>query len=741
MEIIPKQGFKGLIENWQSDLVAAFSVSMVALPLGLGIAIASGVPPMAGILAAVIGGVVTTLYRGSHIGINGPTAGLIAVFLASIEGLNDGSGKTLSYVFAAVVVSGALQVIMGFLKFGQFADIFHSTVIHGILAAIGVIIFIKQIHVALGTTSETTHVLETLVDVLHQIPNINPFVLIISITGLLLLIFHSRLSYKVFHFMPAPMWVLLISIPFVYAFNFFEPHTINFLGRHYKVGPELLINIPDNILDAISFPDFSKINTLPFWTSVFSITLIASIELLASGKAIDKMDPYRRKTDLNKDLVGIGISTMVSGALGGLPVISVIVRSTVNVQNNAKTKWSNFFHGILLLIFIFLLAHIIQKVPLAALATLLVFTGYKMASPKVFRHIYSQGVEQLIFFTGTLIFTLATNLLFGVFAGLLLTLFVHFLLAKVPVPIFFKMIFKSGTQLVKTDEKNYTLQIRGIANFLSTLQLDKLLLRIPPNSTVNIDFSKARLVDFSILENIYEYQRIHANTGGKVHLKGLEKHSSSSYHKLALKVSALPLAKLNTHQLRLKTLAGLNDWNFKADPSVYFSYLQSFHFFKTRPVEKRLNTVWSKDENQRWEIVDVKFEEGAFALAEEFKTTLGLIKFPFAIPKFTIEKIVFPQRYLPIWKHKDIDYDLYSRFSRKFIVKVEDKKEMDAFLIRRLRRLIESNEIIEHLESNGETILLFTDNRHLAHMKDYPKIADFAERMQSLIEQPHVQNF
>ncbi len=367
--IVPKKGLKGLAENWQSDLLAAISVSLVALPLGLGIALASGVPPMAGIISAIVGGIVTTLYRGSHIGINGPTAGLIAVILASISSLDDGTGNALNYVLAAIVVSGGLQVLLGLFRMGRFADIFHSTVIHGVLAAIGIIIFAKQIHSALGTTTEATGIIETIIDAFHQLPNANPFVVIISLVGLALLIFHSRINYKLFHFLPAPLWVLMLAIPFVYLFNFFEYHELSFLGTMHSVGPHLLIDIPENIMDSIAHPDFSRMDSMAFWNSVMGITLIASIESLASAKAIDKLDPYRRRTDLNKDLIGIGLSTMASGLIGGLPVITVIVRSTVNVHNHAKTKWSNFYHGALLLLFIFVLAPVIQKVPLCALAT------------------------------------------------------------------------------------------------------------------------------------------------------------------------------------------------------------------------------------------------------------------------------------------------------------------------------------------------------------------------------------
>ena len=317
MGSLPKRGFKGLVENWQSDLLAATSVALVAMPLALGIAIASGLPPVAGILSAVIGGVVTIFFRGSHLVINGPAAGLIAVILTSVAVLDDGSGRALNYVFAAIVVSGGIQVSLGLLKLGKYANLFHSTVIHGILAAIGVIIISKQIHIAMETTFASSEIIGTLIDAFKQLPNINPFVGIISLTGLLLLIFQSRISYKLFHLIPAPLWLLILAIPFVFLFKFFEPQTLGFLGKDFKIGPELLISLPDNPLDAILFPDFSKINTLAFWMYVLSITMIASIESLAGSKAVDKLDPYRRKADLDKDLIGIGMSTMVAGAIGG----------------------------------------------------------------------------------------------------------------------------------------------------------------------------------------------------------------------------------------------------------------------------------------------------------------------------------------------------------------------------------------------------------------------------------------
>lgn len=735
MEITPKRGFQGLIENWQSDLIAAVSVALIALPLSLGIALAAGAPPMAGIISAVVGGFVTTLYRGGHIAVNGPAKGVIAVILGGIAIMEDGSGQTFNYVLAAVVVSGAIQVVLGLLKLGRFADIFHSSVIHGLLAAIGIIIFAKQIHVSLGTHSESHSIVENLIDAVRFLPHANPFVIIISGVGLLLLLFHSKISYKFFHLLPTPMWVIALSIPFAYFFNFFEEHDMSFFGHPFSVGPELLLDIPDSIVESIMYPNFGKIHTIEFWTTVFSILMITSIESLAIAKAIDKIDPYKRKTDLNKDLTGIGLSTMVAGFLGGLPIIAVIIRSTVNVHNGAKTKWSNMYQGLLLLIFIVVLSPIMQQVPLCAFAILLVYTGFKLASPTVFKQVYSHGVEQLIFFVGTMVLTLYTNLLIGLFGGLILVLISHLLLAKVSIPRFFRMIFRPGSNLLMKPDGSYELKLRGIANFLGILNINKLVAQIPNGANATIDLSETRLVGFTVLEDLHDFQKIHQqNTGGKVQIKGLDSHISSTNHKLATKIQIDPVEPLTRRQSKLKEMADSYGWNFQTEPVEDLEYFQSFYFFKTRPIEAESNCISDLDKDMHLELIDVTFEEGSDILPEEYDTTVGLLKLPFPIPKFTIEKKDFLERVLHLSEHKDIDYTLYTNFPKDYIVKVEDVEAMDQFLTEKLKVLIEISGL-HHLESNGEAILIFSNNFQLAQIQEYAKMIQFAENFKSMLKE------
>lgn len=727
---VPSPGIEGLRENWRNDFIAAISVALVALPLALGIAVASGVQPIAGILSAIIGGVVTTFFRGSHVAINGPAAGLIAVILGGLT-LLEGN---INYVLAAIVVSGGLQVILGLLKLGRYAKMFPSSVLHGILAAIGVIIFAKQIHFALGTVSNSENVIDTLTDAIYMLPDINPFVAIITLVGVLILAFYKKIPIRFIHLLPGPMWVLILSLPFVYWLDFFSLHSFTLFGNDYEVGPQFLIEIPDNPLEGLMHPDFSMMGTGAFWMTVASITLVASIESLASSRAVDKLDPYQRVTNLNKDLVGVGISTMVSGALGGLPIITVIVRSTVNVQNNAKTKWSNLYHGILLLLFVFMLAPVLQSIPLAALAAILLHTGFKLASPKVFYHAYDQGVEQLLFLVSTLAITLFTNLLYGILGGILITLVLHILLAKVGFIRFFRMTFNSGSKVYKRQDGSYDVRFKGIANFLSVLHLDKLLATIPKGAVVQLDMSKTKLVDLSVMENLIEYKRIQESIGGDVTITGLDHHWSSSSHNRALKIIVgQRRRRITQRQIQLQKLAIQNAWFFEREVDWNTSYLRNFRFFESRPIEGKTNSIRGKDSKHqaKWEIADIVFDEGAMLSLEIFHTTVLVVRLNQEIPKFILEREgLFDKifdRVKALSGYRDEGFKLYPNISKKFLLTGEDDPTIKRIFHTDFVKFLEKHKI-QHIESNGEALMIFK-YLHIAPVEEVQNMLSFSVKL------------
>ncbi|MFK8057145.1 MAG: SulP family inorganic anion transporter [Saprospiraceae bacterium] len=736
---VPEKGLKGLVKHWRSDFLAAISVSLVALPLGLGVAAASGAPPIAGLISAIIGGIVATPFRGSHLAINGPAAGLIAVILSATYSLNDGSGQTLNYVLAAICISGVLQVVLGLFKLGRIAEIIPSSVIQGVMVAIGIIIFSTQIHVVMGTQPSGKTTIELLQEIFTQIPNIHPVIFGISLVGIIFLVVIPKMQSRLLHYFPASLWVLVMAVIAAYLFNFFEPHAIELFGRSYDIGPQQLITIPDDLRDAIMFPDFSRVGDYRFWLAVLSITLIASIQTLAMAKAVDKLDPYKRKSNLNKDLIGIGLATAISGAIGGLPIITVIVRSTVNVNNNAKTKWSNLYHGLLIIIFLFVLAPVIQKIPLAALAAILVYIGFRLASPAVFKKIYEMGLEQLIFMVVTIGITLYSDLLWGILGGSLFTLLVHVLLSRMPIEDFFTEIFSRNTNVFITKEGKYNLRIEGVASFLTIPSIAKLTSNIPVGSDVDIDLSKTRLVGTTFMEYLVDYLKSAQDAGGRVVITGLDRHVSSSTHNRALKISLNTFStKLSPRQARLQNLANEKDYQFTNRVDWNTSALRNFHFFEIRPLERKSNSIKStyQDLGISWEIADVTFSEGAGFNAEVFTATVMMLKLNKPVPIFTMEKEgvidkIF-DRVMAFSGYKDIDFEMYSDFSNRFLVMGNNEAEIRSFFTADMIRFFDDHQIY-HLESSGDALLIF-DKVKLARTDETLAFIDYGNELSKLLE-------
>ena len=534
ISIMPKTGLAGLKENWRSDLLSGFLVFLIALPLCLGISVASGFPPSAGIITAIIGGMLVSRIIGSFVTINGPAAGLIVVVLGAVEELGQGDLVAgYHYALAAIVVASAIQVLLGLFKAGRLSSFFPASVVHGMLAAIGIIIMAKQIHVMLGQAPiKGSSILSTIAQVPNSLFNPTYEIAIIGLTGLAILIAWTFIKNPTIKKIPAPLIVVLVGIALAKYFGLDQEHTYTFFENapEQTVGPKYLVAISNNFISSFAFPDYSKIGTLEFWEAVISISLVGSLESLLSAMAVDKLDPYKRHANLDKDLTAVGIGNLVSGLIGGLPMIAEIVRSSANVNNGAKTQWANFFHGCFLLLFVVLFPQIIHSIPYAALAALLVFTGFRLASPSSFTHVAHIGREQLILFVVTIIGVLATDLLVGVFMGIGAKFVIHIYRG-----VSFIQLFKINYTINRTSNGDVVVTILGSAIFSNFLKLKTELATLESGRTITFKLDQAYLIDHTVMEYFHDFEHNYKEQGGNCVFEGLKLHESYSEHPLAVR--------------------------------------------------------------------------------------------------------------------------------------------------------------------------------------------------------------
>ncbi|RTL89850.1 MAG: SulP family inorganic anion transporter [Hyphomicrobiales bacterium] len=533
---LPLTGLAGLKQNWRQDAVAGFLVFLIALPLCLGIAMASGFPPQAGVITAIVGGLLVSRINGSFVTINGPAAGLIVVVLASVQELGAGDAMAgYRYTLAAIVCASVLQTAMGLCRAGKLSAFFPSSAVHGMLAAIGIIIMSKQLHVMLGVKPDADTLFQTIAAIPASLRDMNPEVATIGGVGLLILIGWTLVTNRYVKMIPAPLVVVIVGMALGQYFDLDDEHIFLFLPdtaylphHEFTIGPKFLVAIPNNFLASFAFPDFTPIFSLVFWQQVFAICLVGSLETLLSAAAVDKLDPYKRTSDLNRDLAAVGLGNIVCGLIGGLPMIAEIVRSSANCTNGARTGWANFFHGAFLLLFVALFPKLIHEIPLASLAALLVFTGFRLASPSVFKKTLAIGWDQLGVFCITIVGVLATDLIVGVAIGVVAELVFHLYRS-----VNWSEVLRLRLEIEEKEPEVFHVRLGGAAFFANVLALKKDLALLPRGKTVVFDVSETSTIDHTVMEFLHHYCEDYERAGGAAELYGLDNHASKSSHPLA----------------------------------------------------------------------------------------------------------------------------------------------------------------------------------------------------------------
>jgi MFS superfamily sulfate permease-like transporter len=506
------------------NLKSGFFISLIALPLCLGIAIASSCPPIAGVITAIVGGMVVSLVGGCNLSIKGPAAGLIVIILGAVMDLGGGD-IALGYkrMLAVACFAAILQIIFALFRTARFGRLMPPSVIHGMLAAIGIIIVAKQIHILVGAKPHGKTTFELLSEVPDSIMAINPELAFIGIFTLLLMVILPLIPSRIIKSVPPALFSLLIVVPLGLIWHIDVAHTYHILDHDYIVGPDFLVNIPDNFLSSFVLPDFSILSDLAAYKYVLMLALVGSIESSLTVIAIDSIAKQKKKSDLDRDLLGIGIGNLICSMIGGLPMISEVVRSKANIDSGATNRLSNFIHGLFLLVAVSLLVPIIKEIPLSALAAMLMITGFRLASPKQFVHTYKIGSDQLILFVTTLVTTLATDLLVGIMAGMLAKILLH-----VARGMKVSELFSIKVESID-DQGATTIIINGSSVFTNYFSLQKKILgALNKTDVVTVDFSKARLIDHTTLSCL---ESLKEDIGNKtIKIIGLESLSRLSQH-------------------------------------------------------------------------------------------------------------------------------------------------------------------------------------------------------------------
>ena len=506
-------------ENFSADATSGFIVFLLALPLSLGIAKASEFPPLMGLVTAIIGGLIVSFFSGSRLTIKGPAAGLIVIVVGAVTEF--GGGETGWHLaLGAMVVAGLIQILFGIFKLGRLVDFFPLSAVHGMLAAIGMIIIFKQIPVLLDVDPALTKgksPFALIMSIPLFLQNLDPKASLIGIISLWIMMEWSNVKISFLKKIPAPLVVLMVAIPAELLLNFHTTEPKYALVHLGNLAESLKVNV-----------DFSGIHQMGLFIKfVVMFALVGTLESLLTVKAIDIMDPFKRKSNANKDLIAIGIGNTLAAVLGGLPMISEVARSSANVASGAKTKWANFFHGFFLLAFLLLSASLIELIPNTALAAMLITVGIKLAHPKEFIHIFQIGKEQLAVFLVTIFFTLFEDLLVGIAAGIVLKIMIH-LYHGAPL----KSLFRAQAS-VSFNNNDYLIEVEKAAIFTNFLGIKSRLEAIPAGMNVTIDFTKSTLVDHNVMESIHEFENDYRASGGNIQSVGLEKLKPFSKHEMA----------------------------------------------------------------------------------------------------------------------------------------------------------------------------------------------------------------
>jgi len=704
------------------DVLSGFIVSLIALPLCLGIAAASNFPPIAGVLTSILGGLIVGFFSGSELAIKGPAAGLIVIVAGAVEEFGRGNAHQ-GYLLTAslIAVTGLVQVALGILKIGRWADFIPSSIIHGMLAAIGIIIISKQIHLLIGITPVALKGKDPL-ELIEEIPksfgHLEWHISIIGILSLVFLYFLPRIKNPLIKAIPPFLIVIVFSIIFAQLF-----HLSNQRYKFYNplIDPgklEFNFSFYPQIFNAANFGVTTKY--------FFLLTIIGTIESLLTVKAVDLLDPHKRTSNYNKDVIAIGIGNLLAGLLGAMPMISEVARSSANINNKAYSRLSNIAHGAFLFLFVLIFVNLIKLIPVAALSSILIFVGLKLANPKDLIKAYKVSREHFIVFLATLVVTVCVDMLAGVATGIILKMLINFVKSGETTKLFRPMI------KIASSERQTIIVLDTVAVFTNWLAIRKILVSENDKKMV-VDFSNVNLVDSSFIENITRYKELAPD---KITLKGLQELSPVKNHPFSMRVrhtdEQIITIQLSPSYQKLKAFCGENNLIVSFSTVIPVNYFESFKSFRHTDLKQTKVYVTGNLCGFKFEYVEGLMYDSVDML--EFHINVFLVDFAqHTIPRFMMQRESKLDTVIEFLVKNQVVFEKQPAFNSMYSVYSRDKEVAKAFFTEASIVYFEKNDIKDKIiEGNGRNkIAICNDSMNSAK----ENLASFLEIASVLIPQ------
>jgi len=743
----PQNGLKGL-KHWRYDLLAGMQVALVSLPLSLGIAIASGAPAVTGLISAIIAGLIFPFLGGAYVTISGPAAGLAPALLAGMLMLGGGDlAAGYPLLLVAICLTGLLQIVLAFFKTGRYAIFLPVTVVEAMLAAIGLIIIIKQIPALMGAIlPAASSMLASVAKLPQAFLQLEWKVFCIGAVSLFLMFYMNKSRHDWMRKVPAPLVVTILGI---------------FMASVFGLDAKYLITMPDDILKGgITMPAFGEVFSRPeLWWGVFlvvmTLTLIDGVESLATIKAVDKIDPFQRKSDPNVTLRAMGVSNTLSSIFGGLTIIPGGIKSRTNIDAGGRTLWANFYNATFLLIFLFVASDIIAMVPLAAIASILIYVGWKLCEFKVFSKTYSIGREQMIIFIITIVSILASDLLIGILIGvaaevlmllyLLTPSFRYVLSGRLSFSRSISLVWVNlkslfGSPIIRTKEverdgiAHYEMTLSSLVCF-NLLPLDKILSTLPPKVGVTLIVTESgRIIDHTAIEYLHQFREECVRDQRVFELEGLENFYKFTGHSLATRMQDQVLikeqAKRDARELQMEQLATQYGMEFNPD-IVSTLNVQDFIYLRRGDDKQESNAISGEYQGCNIRLFDYSHTSAPSYYTKHWHTVITLrcpVSNGLSIPDFVITPGHYLERYLVQFEEKAPPKS--AGFREKYRLYAQGDNEPQRFISPALIEFLLDNDEI-YLEVRGGVMLAFVHTQALADAKGVAQLLSLATLFQN----------